>query len=95
MAARSEHVFQLCFSVEMKTVCAPYFSLALAVSWALVSLEGAVMCSQSSLILGIGCCGLCPVGSKPGLEHLDSVGVSLEFCSTLSSSPGSFLPPLR
>lgn len=78
MAARNEHVFQLCFSIEMKTVCALYFSLAPAVSWALVALGGAAMCSQSSLILGIGYCGLCPVGSKPGLEHSDSVGVTLQ-----------------
>lgn len=52
------------------------------------------MCSQSSLILEIGYWALCPVGSKPGLEHLDSVRVTPEFRSTLSS-PGSFLPSLR
>ena len=53
--------------------------------------------STSSLISVIGYCGLCPITSKPGLvEHLNSVGsYTLEFCSSLSSSPSSMLPPLR
>lgn len=100
MATRNKHILQLCLSSilrwkqHVRRTLLPLLPQSPGPSFPQRELQ---CVPTSSLILVIGYCGLCPISSKPGLvEHLNSMGsYTLEFCSSLSSSPSTMLPPLR